>query len=141
MHEIIKNSHILRYNSKILVFFSLLANSENSYAANEQLVPISYPKLLWIPAEKLDVDSGPQDSRAFEFNKEAWVIFNMLRTVRTQQVRQMHIYNVSRGGKAIPLTIEGSIPRTVEKNWTPFVHASRIHFIYSFVPLVVRKVF
>jgi hypothetical protein len=49
----------------------------------------------------------------------------------------MHIYNVSRGGRAIPISIRNAQIKDTEKNWTPFVHESRLYFIYSFVPLVV----
>ena len=49
----------------------------------------------------------------------------------------MCIYNVDTNTGVIPLSIRSSDPRPVEKNWTPFIRHSTIHFIYSFVPLII----
>jgi hypothetical protein len=105
---------------------------------SNNLIPISYPKTIQI--KTLDrreyplEDTGPQDARLFEFKSKIWAIFNM---ITASGHRKMHIFNVSNGGRPIELTIKNSAPRPVEKNWTPFVRHSKLHFIYSFAPKLI----
>ncbi len=51
----------------------------------------------------------------------------------------MHIYNVSKGGHAIPLKIDGEDRSKTEKNWTPLEFNGQLLFIYSFEPLVLLQ--
>lgn len=119
-----------------------VGSSKQSYVTaqlfNHDWVPKTYPVVLQIKPVATHLsnqDSGPQDSRVFEYLNKPWIVFNML---TENGSRKMFIYDIKHGaGLPIPLTIKSAAPRPVEKNWTPFVRQSRIHFIYSFVPLVI----
>lgn len=107
---------------------------------DRHFLPISVPRI--IPNIQLqsftsnNIDTGPQDARIFEYQSCRWIIFNML---CADGFRRMHLYNVTLGGKAQPLCIDGKDISKVEKNWTPLVFNGKLLLIYSFVPLVLLQ--
>lgn len=67
-------------------------------------------------------------------HESVWIVFNML---NENGYRQMFLMNVVESALPLPLSISGQPIKAVEKNWTPFVFNEKLHFIYSFSPLVI----
>ncbi|KAH3899600.1 conserved putative beta-mannosyltransferase [Saccharomycodes ludwigii] len=117
---------------------------------------VEFPTWLDIDMDLKDGETlGTEDPRVVLLgNGEPLVIFNMLDKDYNIDKTTRSIYSYFPFRKINPqlkFVIEGRQPKSVEKNWTPFLHRDDIeetvtsidrghlHFIYSFRPLEILK--